>query len=74
MLVLWSFCQDWFLPNVWHGIRIAGKLLFDAYTGFASQVMLPVTGFLILYLAGYVLKRTVLVEQLRVESCGTGSY
>ena len=50
--------------NVWHDVQIADKSLFDVYTGFTTQIMLPVTGFLVLYFAGHVLKRAVLAEQL----------
>lgn len=51
--------------NVWKDVApLPDKSLFDVYTAFATQILLPVTGLLILYFAGYVLERRLLREQL----------
>lgn len=48
--------------------RIFGKTLFDAFDYFASNVLLPVGGFMISVFAGWVLDRRV----LRTELCPSG--
>lgn len=53
--------------SLWKNVSVDGKTLFDLYTAFATQVMLPVTGLLVLYFAGYVMERKVLVDQLGME-------
>ena len=54
--------------NVWKDVEpLEGQGLFDLYTAFATQVLLPVTGLLILYFAGYVLERKVLIQQLGLQ-------
>nr|MDT0253509.1 sodium-dependent transporter [Endozoicomonas sp.] len=53
--------------SLWKDFSVDGKTLFDLYTGFATQIMLPVTGLLILYFAGNVMERKVLVEQLGMQ-------
>ena len=51
--------------NVWNDMEpLPGKNLFDVYTAFPTQVLLPVTGLFILIFSGYVLERKVLVLQL----------
>ena len=46
---------------------LPGKSLFDVYTAFPTQILLPVTGLLTLYFAGYVLERKVLIQQLGLQ-------
>ena len=53
--------------SFWKNVSIDGKNLFDFYTGFATQVMLPTVGLLILCFCGYVMERKVLVKQLRMR-------
>ena len=54
--------------NLWKDYQPApGKSLFDVYTAFPTQVLLPVTGLLTLYFAGYVLERKVLIQQLNLQ-------
>ncbi len=51
--------------NIFSGISpLPGKSLFDVYTAFPTQILLPVTGLLILLFAGYVLDQKRLQEQL----------
>ncbi len=40
------------------------KSIFDIYTAFPTQILLPLTGLLILFFAGYVMDRKSLVSQL----------
>ncbi|OED46082.1 hypothetical protein ACH42_04160 [Endozoicomonas sp. (ex Bugula neritina AB1)] len=54
--------------NLLKNIELAkGHGLFDFYTALATQVLLPVTGLLILYFAGYVMKPSVLSEQIGLK-------
>ncbi len=53
--------------SVWKHFSVDDKTLFDLYTAFATQVMLPVTGLLVLYFSGYVMERKVLIEQLGMQ-------
>lgn len=53
--------------SFWKNVSVEGKTLFDLYTGFATQVMLPVVGLLVLYFCGYVMEKKVLIEQLGME-------
>lgn len=46
-----------------------GKTFFDVYTAFTTQALLPVTGFLTLIFAGYILQKKVLVNQLALSGC-----
>ncbi|WP_257286231.1 sodium-dependent transporter [Endozoicomonas sp. SESOKO1] len=50
--------------SVWKQISVGDNTLFDLYTAFATQVMLPVVGLLVLYFCGYIMERNVLIEQL----------
>lgn len=54
--------------NLWRDFEpLPGKSLFDVYTAFPTQILLPVTGLLTLYFAGYVLERKVLIQQLGLQ-------
>ena len=54
--------------NVWKDLEpLEGQGLFDLYTAFATQLLLPLTGLLTLYFAGYVLERKILIEQLELK-------
>lgn len=51
--------------NIWKDVQpLPGKGLFDVYTAFPTQILLPATGLLTLYFAGYVLERKILIKQL----------
>ena len=53
--------------SLWKHISVDGKTLFDLYTAFATQAMLPVVGLLVLYFSGYIMEKKVLVEQLGMD-------
>ena len=53
--------------SLWKNVSVDGKTLFDLYTAFATQVMLPVVGLLVLYFCGYIMERKVLIEQLGMQ-------
>ncbi|MBO9483622.1 sodium-dependent transporter [Salinisphaera sp. G21_0] len=53
--------------SVWKQVSLNGKTLFDLYTAFATQVMLPAVGLLVLYFCGYIMERKVLAEQLGMQ-------
>ncbi|PJE79598.1 hypothetical protein CI610_01435 [invertebrate metagenome] len=51
--------------NVFRNLEpIPGWTIFDVYTAIATQVLLPLTGLLILFFAGYVMDKEVLLRQL----------
>ena len=54
--------------NVFDSVRTrSGKTLFDLFTAFPTDILLPLTGFLILLFAGFVIDRKVLVVQLGIH-------
>ena len=53
--------------SLWKHVSVDGKTLFDLYTAFATQVMLPVVGLLVLHFCGYIMERKVLIEQLGMQ-------
>ncbi|MTI14292.1 sodium-dependent transporter [Sansalvadorimonas verongulae] len=50
--------------NEWKDIHVAGHGLFDLWTGVATNILLPLTGFLVLVFVGWVLPKTAVMEQL----------
>ena len=54
--------------NLWKDVELLpGQGIFDLYTALATQILLPITGLLILFFAGYVLERKILVQQLGLQ-------
>lgn len=53
--------------NLFKHIKIAGMDIFSAYTGLATDVFLPITGFLVLIFTGYVMRREVFVQYLSLS-------
>jgi len=45
----------------------SGQDLFTLYTGLPTNILLPITGFLIVILAGYVIKKEVIDSQLNLK-------
>ncbi len=54
--------------NLFKNTTIFDKDIFTVYTGFATDVLLPVTGFLILFFTGFIMKKTVFYQHLKAYS------
>lgn len=53
--------------NLLADLRPLGKSLFDLYTAIPTQLLLPVTGALILLFSGYVINQQILLKQLALQ-------
>ncbi|WP_242667305.1 sodium-dependent transporter [Parendozoicomonas haliclonae] len=59
--------------NLWSGVSIAGHGLFDLWTGFATNILLPVTALLILVFVGWVVPWGTVAEQLGFKTNNGGT-
>ncbi len=54
--------------NIFESVQTdSGKSLFDLFTAFPTDILLPLTGFLILLFAGFVMDKETLLNQLGIR-------
>ena len=67
-LIVWTLgLIPVFSFNLLKNITIFGADIFSVYTGLATDILLPVTSFLILVFSGYIMQKNVLKQQLNVS-------
>ena len=56
--------------NIWNHITIMGKDIFSVYTGIVSDILLPVTGVLIMLFTGYVMNKELFIDNAGLPKYG----